>query len=166
MMHILAIPAALFGRILISLLFIVAGFGKLNGLDSTEQYIQSVGLPAGLALPTAIFEIIGGLLILVGFLVRPMALLFAGFCIATTVLFHNDLADQTQVVAGLKNLAIAGGFLCLFAYGNVAYSFDSIRAKRKHERELAKANMETVKADARADVAKAHSDNHPAKGPL
>jgi len=165
-MHILAIPAALLGRILISLLFIVAGFGKLNGLEGTEQYIQSVGLPAGLALPTALFEIIGGLLILIGFLVRPMALLFAGFCIATSVLFHNDLADQTQVTAALKNLAIAGGFLCLFAYGNVAYSFDSIRAKRKQERELAKANIETVKADARADVAEAKADNQRTDRPL
>ena len=165
-MHILAIPAVLLGRVLISLLFILAGFAKLRGLEGTEQYIQSVGLPAGLALPTALFELVGGLLILVGFLVRPMALLFAVFCIATALFFHNDLADQTQMTMALKNLAIAGGFLFLFAYGNVAYSLDSIRAKRKRDREIANAKIETAQAEARAEIAEAKANNKPIERPL
>ena len=77
-MHLLAKPAALIGRILLSLLFIVAGAMKFGDIAGTDQYIQSVGMPAGLAIPAALFEIIAGLCILIGFLVRPFFAAFGG----------------------------------------------------------------------------------------
>ena len=157
-MHLLATPAAVLGRILLSLIFIGAGAMKLGDIAGTEQYIQSVGLPAGLAIPTAIFELAAGLLILVGFLVRPVALLLAGFCIVSAVFFHKDFGDPIQSTMFMKNMAIAGGFLCLFAYGNVAYSFDNIRNKRKIDQELADAELRAAKAEARADAIETSKD--------
>ncbi len=146
-MHFLATPAALIGRILLSLIFIVAGAMKLGDIAGTEQYIQSVGLQSGLAIPTAIFELAAGILVLVGFLVRPMALLLAGFTVVTALFFHSDMNDPVQSAMFMKNLAIAGGFLCLFAYGNMAYSFDSVRAKRKADLETAAAREQAAAAE-------------------
>ena len=150
-MHWLAKPAALIGRILLSLLFIIAGVMKFADLAGTEQYIQSAGLPAGLAIPAALFELISGICILVGFLVRPFALLLAGFCVVTAILFHNQINDPEQSVLFMKDITIAGGFLCLFAYGNMAYSFDSVRTKRRVENEEAAARIHS--AEDRADAA-------------
>ncbi|MEZ5708397.1 MAG: DoxX family protein [Blastomonas sp.] len=149
-MHLLAPPAALIGRILISLIFILAGAAKLGDIAGTDAYIQSVGLPAGLALPAALFELIGGVCILLGFLVRPMALLLSGFCIVTALFFHNDFANQMQMTMFLKNIALAGGFLILFAYGNMAYSFDSLRNRRKTEKADAQSRIEAAEAQAKA----------------
>lgn len=148
-MHLLAMPAALVGRILLSLLFIMAGIGKLTSLAATNAYFESLGLPVGLALPVGLFESVGGMLLLIGFLTRPLALAFALFSVMTAFLGHNQLSDPMQLSIFLKNLAIAGGFLLLFAYGNMAYSFDSIRAKRRHERTVHHEKLSQAQAKAR-----------------
>ena len=157
-MHFLAMPAALIGRILLSLLFIMAGFNKLTSLAATNGYFESLGLPAGMALPVGLFEAIGGLLLLIGFLTRPLALAFAVFTVLTAVLGHNQLSDPMQLSIFMKNLAIAGGFLLLFAYGNMAYSFDSVRNKRRHDREVHNEEMSKAQAKARAREAEARAD--------
>ena len=103
--------AAFFGRLMLAAIFIVAGAGKLGDLAGTDQYIQSAGMPAGLALPAAIFEIVAGLAIALGVMTRFFSLLLAGFCLLTAVLFHKNFADQVQGIMFMKNVAIAGGFL-------------------------------------------------------
>ncbi len=153
-MHLLAMPAALVGRILLSLLFIMAGIGKLTSLAATNAYFASLGLPAGLALPVGLFESVGGVLLLIGFLTRPLALAFAIFSVMTAFLGHNQLSDPMQLSIFLKNLAIAGGFLLLFAYGNMAYSFDSIRSKRRHERTVHHEKLSQAQAKARETEAR------------
>ncbi|MBB5685080.1 DoxX family protein [Sphingobium boeckii] len=122
---------ALIGRILLSLIFILSGIGKLADLAGTGGYMASVGLPASLALPAGLFELIAGLFILFGFFTRITAFLLAGFCLMTALLFHNDFADPMQQASFLKNIALAGGFLVLLAYNGVSHSFDSLRARRR-----------------------------------
>lgn len=117
--------AAPVGRLLMALIFILGGVSKLGSLAGTGAYMQSVGVPSALALPAALFELLGGIAILVGFQTRIVALALAGFCVATAALFHANFADQMQMVMFMKNLAMAGGFLTLYAHGAGAMSMDA-----------------------------------------
>ncbi|MES2782762.1 MAG: DoxX family protein [Pseudomonadota bacterium] len=124
---------ALIGRIMLALLFIVSGVMKLTDIPATASYMASVNLPTNLALPVAWFEIIGGAMIIFGIFTRLTAIAFAAFCLLTALLFHRETADPVQAAAALKNIAIAGGFLCLFAFDQKSYSFDAYRARRQRE---------------------------------
>lgn len=109
--------ASLAGRALLSAIFVLSGAGKIFGYAGTAAYMESQGVP-GILLPAVIaVELLGGLMILVGFGSRWAALALAGFTLAAAALFHNNLADQTQMIMFMKNLAIAGGLLLLFANG-------------------------------------------------
>ncbi len=128
-------PLALIARILLALLFLIAGFGKIGGFAGTAGYIASKGLPlpeVGAAIAVLV-EFGGALALIVGFQTRIVALVMAVFTIATGVIFHNYWAmpaDQVMVnqIMFLKNLSIAGGLLMLSAFGAGALSLD---AKRK-----------------------------------
>jgi len=111
-------------RILLAIIFILAGVGKFADIGGTAGYIGSVGLPAGtlLAWAAAIFEVVGGIAILAGFQTRLVSYALAAFCVVSGVIFHNNFADQTQMIMFLKNLAIAGGLLLLSANGPGAYA--------------------------------------------
>ncbi|MCB1449672.1 MAG: DoxX family protein [Nitratireductor sp.] len=117
-------------RILLALIFILAGAMKFGGIEGTAGYIASVGLPAAtlLAWLAAIFELVAGIAILVGFQTRNVAYLLAAFCIFTGFVFHFQPADQIQFTMFLKNLAMAGGFLALAVAGAGSLSVDSRRA--------------------------------------
>lgn len=105
------------GRALLALVFILAGFDKLHGYAATAGYMQQFGVPASLLPATIALEILGGLAVLAGFYARVAAIPLALFTIATAVVFHRDFADGVQLALFLKNLAITGGFLLLFAHG-------------------------------------------------
>jgi putative oxidoreductase len=122
---------AVLGRIMLALIFIISGVAKLSDISGTATYMTTNGLPASLALPVALFEVIGGIMIVLGIFTRLTALAFAAFCVLTALLFHRETADAMQATAALKNIAIAGGFLCLFAYEGKSWSLDSYRARRR-----------------------------------
>ena len=150
--------AAAIGRILLSLIFIVSGASKLFDPATTEAMISGAGLPAGLAIPVGAFELIGGIAIALGFMTRLFSILLAGFCLATALFFHRDFTDPTQAAMALKNVAIAGGFLCLFAHSQMRWSYDSMRLTRKAEiaerdgaAKVHEAEVRAAKAEARAD---------------
>lgn len=105
------------GRVLLAILFLLAGVGKLADVQGFAGYLQSGGLPAVLAWPAIVFEIAVGVLLIVGWHVRYTALAAAAFCVVAGALYHNNFADQMQMIMFLKNLAIAGGFLVLAAHG-------------------------------------------------
>lgn len=112
-------------RILLGLLFVVAGFGKLGDVAGFGAYMASGGVPAVLAWPVVLFEIIGGLALIVGFQTRIAALGLAAFCVLSGLLYHFDPADQMQMTQLLKNLGLAGGYLALFVTGPGAWSLDA-----------------------------------------
>jgi putative oxidoreductase len=114
----------LIARLFIGGFFLLAGVGKVADIAGTAGYIQSVGLPGFLAWPAALFEIALGLSVILGFKLRLTALAGAAFCLVTAVLFHNNFADQTQMVMFLKNFSIAGAFLMFFANGAGALAVD------------------------------------------
>lgn len=103
----------LLGRILLALIFVIAGLGKLSSLAGTAGYMQSVGLPAILLWPTIALEVLGGIALIIGFQTRYTAWALAAFCVVSAALFHNDFANQMQMTMFLKNLSIAGGLLVL-----------------------------------------------------
>lgn len=127
-------PLSLAGRLLLALLFLPAGIGKLTGFAGTVAYITSVGLPlpalaAALALSV---EIVGGAALIAGFGTRIAALVLALFTLVASFFFHNywALAADQQLMQQLlffKNMAVAGGLLTLAAWGAGAWSVDARR---------------------------------------
>ena len=122
---------ALSGRVLLALVFLLSGIGKLRGFDGTVGYISSVGLPlpgvlAALALA---LEIVAGVALILGYRTRWAALALAVFTLVAAFLFHNfwsmpEEAKVMQQIMFLKNLAIAGGLLMVAAYGPGTWSVD------------------------------------------
>ena len=145
---------AFVGRVMMAALFIMAGLGKLGDIAGTDAYIQSVGMPAGLGLPAAVFEIVAGLAIALGIFTRFFALLLAGFCLITAVLFHNNFADKMQAASFLKNVALAGGFLILFAQRHMAWSYDTMRERRTAETATRAAELRAERAEGRVEGAR------------
>lgn len=123
--------AALVGRILLALLFVIAGFGKIAGFDGTAGYMASKGLPMPqvLLVLTILLELGGGLLLVTGWKVRWVTLAFFLWLIPTTLIFHKFWGIeagqvQNQMNHFLKNVSIMGGMLLLCAWGPGAYSVD------------------------------------------
>ncbi|GLR83628.1 DoxX family protein [Bradyrhizobium iriomotense] len=117
----------LIGRILIGLPFVMSGLGKLAAFGPTTAMISAVGLPLPpLAYVVAVaLELGGGLLLIAGYQVRPVALALAVFCVATGVAFHSNFVDQNQMIHFLKNVMMAGGLLQIAAFGAGAISLDN-----------------------------------------
>ncbi len=109
----------LVGRVLIAVLFIVAGWGKLNGFECAVGYVASGGfpMPEVFAVLTIIIELGGGLMLLLGFHSRIAAKALIVFTVIATAVYHNVFVDATQQVMLLKNLAIIGGLLYVAAFG-------------------------------------------------
>ena len=119
------------GRILIAVIFILSGIGKLGAPAATQGYIASVGLPLPLLgyVLAVLVELGGGLLLLVGFRTRAVAAVLALFTLAAALFFHSHLADQNQFIHFVKNLMIVGGLLQLVAFGATALSLDARRLR-------------------------------------
>jgi putative oxidoreductase len=131
MLNSLQTPFALIGRILIALLFVPAGFGKIAGFAGTVGYIASTGvpLPEVAAAISILVELGLGLLLLLGFQTRWAALGIALFTLVITFIFHNYWAVPPEQVMMqklnfFKNLAIIGGLLGIAAWGAGAWSVD------------------------------------------
>ncbi|MBZ9959868.1 MULTISPECIES: DoxX family protein [unclassified Mesorhizobium] len=119
----------LLGRILLAVIFLLSGFGKLSALSGTAAYFGGLGLPLPTvtAIVVGLIELLGGLAILVGFQTRIAAWVLAIFTVATALVAHTGWADQMQMINFMKNLAITGGFLVLASSGAGAYSVDAKR---------------------------------------
>jgi len=120
--------AALAGRFLLAAIFIQEGWSKIGGYEETVAYMAKAGVP-GLVLPAVIaVELLGGILIVVGWQTRLVAIGLAVFSILAAILFHMNFGDRNQAIHFMKNLAIAGGFLVLAAGGPGAWSIDGRRS--------------------------------------
>ena len=114
----------LVARILISALFLLNGVFKISNYDGTVGWMEGFGIPGILIIPAIIMEIVGPILIILGYKAKIAAGLLSLFCIATAVIFHNDFSDQVQLGSFLKNVALAGGFLFIFINGTKDFSLD------------------------------------------
>ena len=116
-------------RILLSLIFVTSGIGKISAYAGTQQYMEAMGVPGALLPLVIALEILGGLAVMVGWHTRVAAFLLAGFSLLSAVLFHANFGDQMQMIMFMKNLSIAGGFLLIVSLGSGAYALDNRSAK-------------------------------------
>ena len=114
----------LIGRVFISGIFLLSGYNKIVNYDGTVGWMESFGLPGFLLIPAIILEIIAPLLIIIGYQTRIAAGALSLFCIATAIIFHTDFSNQMQLIAFMKNIALAGGFLFLLVNGPRGYCLD------------------------------------------
>ena len=122
---------ALIARILLAVMFIISGFGKITGFDGTAGYIASKGLPMPqvVAALTILVELGGGILLAIGYKARWAALALGVFTVLAAVIFHNFWAVEAaqkmgQQINFMKNITIAGGMLMVFAFGPGRLSVD------------------------------------------
>jgi putative oxidoreductase len=122
---------AAIGRLLIAVIFIMSGLGKIADPTGTQGYIASAGLPVPLLayLTAIVVEVGGGILLVVGYQTRIVALVMAAFTLAAALGFHNNFADQNQMIHFLKNIAMMGGLLQVVAFGAGAFSLDGRAAR-------------------------------------
>ena len=118
------------GRLFLSMIFIFSGFTKITGYAATQGYMESMGVPSMLLPLVIAVELLGGIAILLGFKARLVAILMAGFSVVSALLFHQFWIDQSQMNPFMKNIAMAGGFLMIFAHGAGAYSIDRSNTRR------------------------------------
>ena len=114
----------LIGRVFISGIFLLSGFNKIGNYNGTIGWMESFGLPGFLLIPAIVLEIVAPILIIVGYQTKIAAAALSLFCIATAFIFHNDFSDQMQIIAFMKNIALAGGFLFLVVNGAKGYCLD------------------------------------------
>jgi putative oxidoreductase len=122
---------ALIGRVLIAVMFIYSGYGKVGGFDGTAAYIASKGLPMSqvLAAATIALELGAGLMLAIGWKARWAALALAAFTVLASMLFHNfwtapPAQFRTEQLFFLKNMAIVGGLLMIVALGAGRWGVD------------------------------------------
>jgi len=129
-------PLVVVGRVLLALIFVTSGYGKLAGIEGTAGYIASVGLPwpTALAAAAGLFELVAGLALVVGFKARWAAFALGAFTLLASLLFHAYWAapaDQqfVQQLMFMKNLAIAGGLFIVAALGADRLALDGRLAR-------------------------------------
>ncbi|MGF1735518.1 DoxX family protein [Photobacterium satsumensis] len=119
----------LVSRTMLALIFIKAGWGKIEGFSGTQAYMEAMGVPGGMLPLVILLELGGGLAILFGCFTRSLSLVIAGFSVVSALVFHFDLADSGQTIHLMKNVAIAGGFGALLVVGPGRLSIDGVLKK-------------------------------------
>lgn len=120
-------------RLLMAMLFLASGLGKLTAVAATQAYMATYGVPGLLLWPAAMLEIGGGLMLVAGLWLRPLGLLLCGWCLLTAAIFHTALSDPIQQVMLLKNATMAGGFLLLARGGAPGLGLDGLFARPTHK---------------------------------
>lgn len=124
-----------FARILLAQVYLIVGLyahvyqSMSNPMFYTgfQQYLGSVGLP-GIFAPLMIFvEVLGAVLLFIGFKTRFAAFLLAGYSVFIAVMFHNQLGNPQELLAFLQYLAVAGGMLAIASNPVTACSLDNLK---------------------------------------
>ena len=112
------------GRVLLSTLFLVEGIGKISIQEDVIMYMEDYGVPEILFVPAIVLEILFPLLLIVGYKTRWVAGVMALFTFTVAIIFHTNFSEGIQMIFFLKDIAIAGGFLIIIAYGPSKISLD------------------------------------------
>ena len=119
-------------RVCLSLIFLKAGISHILGYSNTVGMMAEMGLPIPslLLIFTIIFQILGGLSLLLGYKVKLGSILLILFLIPATLVFHNPIGDASQINDFLKNIGLIGGLLMVIYAGAGALSIDPHHGKR------------------------------------
>tara|TARA_B100000686_G_C16578801_1_gene856965 strand:+ start:535 stop:918 length:384 start_codon:yes stop_codon:yes gene_type:complete len=113
-----------FGRLLLSTLFLIEGFGKISMQEDVIMYMEDYGVPGILFLPATVLEILFPLFLIIGYKTKWAAAVMALFTFTVAIIFHSDFSEGMQMIFFLKDIAIAGGFMIIIAYGPGKISLD------------------------------------------
>ena len=119
------------GRVLLSALFLIEGLGKISMQEDVILYMEDYGVPGLLFLPATILEILFPLFLIVGYKTKWAASIMALFTLAVAIIFHTNFDEGVQMIFFLKDLAIAGGFMIIVAYGPGKISLDHYFSSKK-----------------------------------
>ena len=114
------------GRLFIALIFVVSGLNKMGSYTNVAGWMEAMGVPGALLPLVIALEVLGGAAIIIGWQTRFVALLLAGFCLMSALIFHANFADQNEMIHFMKNVALTGGFLFLVANGGGNYAVDNL----------------------------------------
>lgn len=117
-------------RLLLAAIFLISGYSKLTHVAATQTHMEALHVPAILVWPIAAWELATGVLLVLGFKLRPLAWLLAFWCLLTAAIFYSIFADPMQEISFLKNLTMARGFLLTSKLGVTAFSIDARLAAR------------------------------------
>ena len=112
------------GRVLLSTLFLVEGIGKISMQEEVIMFMDDYGVPEILFVPAIIIEILFPLLLIIGYRTKWAASIMATFTFTVAIIFHTDFSEGMQMIFFLKDIAIAGGFMIIVAYGPGKISLD------------------------------------------
>ena len=112
------------GRLLLSILFLIEGLGKISMQENVITYMEDYGVPGILFLPATALEILFPIILIVGYKTKWAASVMAIFTFTVAIIFHTDFSEGMQMIFFLKDLAIAGGFIIIVAYGPGKISLD------------------------------------------
>ncbi len=117
---------SLIGRILLVIIFLNSGIGKIGNFEGTAQYMAKFGMPntSFFLFGAIVFELVGSVTVILGYFTRLGALLILIFLIPTTLIFHANFADQIQMIMFVKNVSMFGGCLLLLSAGQGGLSLD------------------------------------------
>lgn len=128
--------ALLVARVLLGIMFVLAGFSKLGNISGTAAYYAGFDLPFAifLAWATGLFELLAGICVVVGFQATIVCVLLALFTVAAGTIGHYGQGGDERVLAlmhmqaFMKDLGLAGGFLALTVAGPGRFSIDKLRS--------------------------------------
>ena len=112
------------GRMFLSALFLIEGFGKISMQEDVIMYMEDYGVPGILFMPATTLEILFPLFLILGYKTKWAASVMALFTFAVAIIFHTDFSESMQMMLFLKDIAIAGGFMIIIAYGPGKISLD------------------------------------------
>ena len=112
------------GRLLLSILFLIEGLGKISMQENVIMYMEDYGVPGILFMPATVLEIVFPLLLIVGYKTKWAAAVIAFFTFTVAIIFHTNFSEGMQMILFLKNIAIAGGLMIVIVYGPGKISLD------------------------------------------
>ena len=116
--------AEFLGRIFLSMLFLIEGIREISMQEEVIMYMEEYGVPGILFMPATILEILFPLFLILGYKTRWVASVMAAFTFAVAIIFHTNFSEGMQMMFFLKDIAIAGGFMIIIAYGPSKISLD------------------------------------------
>ena len=152
---------AFLGRLFIALLFIVEGTNKLLQNSAAREAFVAAEVAPQLAVPVGIAQLVLGLMLAARAWTRIVAILLALLVLLEMLFFYNAFTDPAISALALRNIAIAGGLLSLFAYGQARWGYDALREQRKvdiAERDAQLRTSEAERAQAEAERNRAVRD--------
>ena len=117
------------GRVLVAQVFLILGYRKVIYYEETTAWMDSMGVSSSLLPLVIVVEIFGSLGLILGWKTRVCAVLLCGYCFLTALLFHTNFLDPMQQISFMKNIALSGGLLYVFAHGAGRFSLDNRNTK-------------------------------------